>query len=123
MNAPPPPAELEPIASRIGAAATLALIEAHGGCRVFVARQPNQGSELARDIGLPAARALAERWGGEWLIVPLARAWRVRLYRLRGDTHREIARRLGITEKQVQKLLHNAGLTRPPQRDLFDASA
>lgn len=108
---PPPPAELAWLADHIGADATLRLIEAHGGTRLYVPEKPNQGSPLARLVGLSQARALADRYGGDYIRVPLARNWRVRLYRQRGETYPAIARRLGITESQVGKILTAAGST------------
>lgn len=115
----PPPAELADLTRCIGPRAVLALIEAEGGSRVFVPKAPNQGMHLARMIGLDAARELAVEWGGAYLSVPLARAWRVRVYRAEGETQRGIARRLGITESQVWKLLRDAGQTGAAQADLF----
>jgi hypothetical protein len=119
LAANPPPAELRDLAGLIGPRKTLELIEAEGGTRTFVPKVPNQGTPLSRAIGLEAARIVAEARCGEYLRVPLARAWRVRIYRMEGETHRNIARRLGITESQVEKLLRDAGMTRA-QRDLFD---
>ncbi|MBR0681935.1 hypothetical protein GXW74_15680 [Roseomonas eburnea] len=115
---PPPPAELDTLTRAIGADALLRLIEAHAGTRVYVPIEPNQGSPLARLIGLDAARALAKIRPGAALKVPLAREWRVRLYRSRGESYSTIARRLGITESTVGKLLAQAGQTRA-QLDLF----
>jgi len=115
----PPPAELHDLVRSIGAGAVLALIEADGGSRVFVPKQPDQATPLSRAIGLDAARVLAAEWGGDYLSVPLARAWRVRVYRAEGATQRAIARRLGITEGQVWKLLRDAGRTGAAQMDMF----
>ncbi|GGG43362.1 hypothetical protein GCM10010964_33470 [Caldovatus sediminis] len=117
----PPPAELEPWTSRIGAEATLKLIERHGGTRLYIPKAPNQGCALAREIGLEAALTLAASWGGDWLRVPLARNWRVRLYRARGDSYPTIARKLGLTEKAVWGHLNAASMTRR-QLDLFSPS-
>lgn len=118
MTHPAPPAELSWLTDAIGAEALLTLIEKHGGRRVFIPVKPNQGSKLAREIGLKAAQALANLRGGEEIKVPLARPWRVRLYRSRGATWAAIAGRLGITESQVGKLLQAAGATNR-QLDLF----
>jgi hypothetical protein len=114
----PAPAELRFLADLIGDAATLALIELHGGTRVHVPRAPHEHSKLATEIGLPAARALAARWGGGDLKVPLARYWRSRIYRARGMTAAAIARRLGITEGQVWTYLRAAKPTDQPQLPL-----
>ncbi len=118
MTNPPPPAELEFLSDLIGAEATLRLIELHGGTRVHVPKSPNQGSKLSRDIGLTAAKALAARWGGDTLKVPLARYWRARIYRMNGRTYREIARLLGVNEGTVHTYLRAARMT-VQQLDLF----
>jgi hypothetical protein len=114
----PPPAELAFLADTIGARATLALIEAHGGTRVKIPKTVNQGSALARAIGLDAARGLAAWRGGETVKVPLAKPWRIRLYRAEGLSYTQIARRLGIGESAVHKYLKLGGLT-AAQPDLF----
>jgi hypothetical protein len=115
--APPPPAGRAYLASRLGAAATLALIETHGGTRIHIPKAVNQGSRLARLLGLSGARALVAWRGGEDVKIPLARHWRVRIYRAEGDSYGTIARKLGITERAVHAHLQAARLT--DQRDLF----
>jgi hypothetical protein len=107
----PPPAELSRIASLIGEAATLRLIEEHGGTRIYVPAKPHQGHPLALTIGLDAARALASDWGGIWLKVPLCRHWRARVYRARGESYRAIAKRLGMDESGVWRILNAARMT------------
>jgi hypothetical protein len=119
LAAHPPPAELGFLADRIGAAATLALIEAHGGTRVKIPREPNQGSVLARTIGLDAARGLAAWRAGETVKVPLAKVWRIRVYRAEGLSYSQIARKLGVGESVVHKYLQLGGLTSRQQGDLF----
>lgn len=114
----PPPAELAWLTEAIGADATLRLIEEHGGTRVYVPKDINQGSAARLGIPLSAARALSERFGGEQVLVPIARAWRVRLYRAQGMTLPVIARRLGVHERAVRRILSNAGMTQR-QPDLF----
>jgi AraC-like DNA-binding protein len=106
---PCPPAELAHLVNAIGVAATLRLIEVHGGTRVYVAQedQVNQGTVLARSVGLEAARRLGTLYGREWLPVPLARAWRVQLYKAQGATVKAIATRLGMTESGVARILRD----------------
>jgi hypothetical protein len=129
MPAIPPDAELPPpstpeaaaLARLIGRAATLALIEAHGGARIAIPKSVNQASVLARDIGLDAARILAEGHGGAMLKVPLAKFWRAMIYRRRdGLSYAAIARRLGASESSVHAWLREGGATgAPKQLDLF----
>lgn len=118
------PAELAFLTDLIGVPATFRLIEQHGGTRVRIPKFVNQGSRLARDIGLAEARRLADRWGGDTLKVPLARYWRARVYRERGDSYRTIARKIGVNEGTVHTYLRAAGMTArgPEQLDLFPAA-
>lgn len=120
LAANPPPAELEYLTSRIGPAATLALIEAHGGTRVPIPRRPTPGCKLARLLGLTPALALADWRGGEDVKIPLAKMWRVRVYRAAGASYNEIALRLGIGVSAVHHHLQLAGLTNARQPSLFD---
>lgn len=115
------PAELSWLTSLIGIPATFRLIELRHGTRVRVPKTVNQGTKLAREIGLQAARSLAKRWGGDDLKVPLARHWRARVYRARGESYSTIARRLGVNEGTVHTYLRAAGMTgqASPQLDLF----
>lgn len=112
----PPPADLAHLTGRIGAAATLALIEAHGGTRVAIPKSVSANSRLAQLLGVEAAAALAKWRGGETLKVPVARSWRIRLYRAEGLSYAAIAKRLGCTESTVHTHLSGASLTR--QMDL-----
>jgi len=118
MTEPPPPAELAFLTARIGAEATLKLLELHGGTRLHIPKHPNQGVRIAREIGLANARALAAHWGGDYLKVPLCRHWRARVYRSQGLSYADIARRLGVMEGTVWTYLRDAGMT-APQADLF----
>ena len=119
LAANPPPAELAYLVDVIGAVATLRLIEEAGGTRIAVPKAVNQGTKLARLIGLDAARAMAAWRGGEDVKVPLARHWRIRIYHAEGGSYPAIARKLGITERAVHSNLNAARLTEPAQADLF----
>lgn len=103
-----PPAELAWLTDCVGAEKALALIEAAGGTAVYVSRTPTEDCPLARMVGLPAAQALAEQYGGEEVRVPLCRVWRARLYRQRGDTVVAIARKLGTLDTTVYRMLRGA---------------
>jgi hypothetical protein len=114
----PAPAEIHWLTKIIGADAALSMIEAHGGTRVYVPKEINQNSAARLALPLPEARRLGEAFGGEHILVPIARAWRVRMYRAAGLTYPAIARKLGITERAVGRILTDAGLT-TSQGDLF----
>ncbi len=114
----PAPAEIDWLTRIIGADAALSMIEAHGGTRVYVPKDINQNSAARLALPLPEARRLGEAFGGEHIPVPIARAWRVRMYRAAGLTYPAIARKLGITERAVGRILTDAGLT-TSQGDLF----
>jgi len=79
------------------------LAEAFGGTRLFVpARTIDTKVEAA--LGESVAKKLAEHYGRDYLLVPLAREERARQYRAIGCSNAEIARRLGITESGVNKM-------------------
>jgi len=102
-DAPPP--EIAHFVAAIGPAATLLLIEMYGGTRLYFATGDRGETQLQRQLGKQAADALADICGRERLRVPLVKEWRARLYRGHGLSHSEIARKLGCTDKQVQRYL------------------
>lgn len=126
----------------IGEDAFVRLVEEFGGTRLFVPHPPKQpgtnrkahswlrkdrplqtGHELLRTVGRHNAEILAKHFSGSYIRVPLAREMRVRRYRKDGDSNAKIARKLGINETSVDKII--ARMDAPPakggQLDLFDA--
>lgn len=102
----------------LGADATFRLIEAFGGTRLFVAKVPREGSRLVTAIGMDAACQLAAKFGSDTIALPLARPWRVQVYRSRGCSYPQIAKAVGVSEATVARLLKDMGLTNQPvQRD------
>lgn len=116
---PPPPAELAQFSAHLSPEGVLRLIESFGGTVIYVPQVPNQGSPLTLALGRDEARALAAALGGERVKVPLAKYWRIQLYKAQGLSYAEIARKLGTTEGVVWRHLRDAGLTRA-QPSLFD---
>ncbi|MTW19111.1 hypothetical protein GJ689_23205 [Rhodoplanes serenus] len=112
-----PPPEVMRLAEVIGEPAALALIEAFPGLRIYVPRSPTE--RIMAAIGAEAAAQLARAYGGEYLKVPAAKQWRVTIYRTRGLSYADIARRVGSTEDGVWRILSRAAMT-SPQLDLFD---
>ncbi|MDC7787988.1 winged helix-turn-helix transcriptional regulator [Rhodoplanes sp. TEM] len=114
---PDPPPEVMRLAEVIGVPAALALIEAFPGLRVYVPKAPTE--RIVSAIGTAAAAQLARAYGGEYLKVPSAKPWRVAIYRGRGLSYAEIARRTGLSEDGVWRILSRAEMT-SPQLDLFE---
>jgi hypothetical protein len=118
MNLPTPPAELEPLASRLGAWGLFKLIDAHGGLRLYIPRRPRDTDDLGALLGMEAVEKLAAEWGGDYLKVPLARAWFARCLEAQGLSQRRIARHMRTTENTVRLLLQGlAPGADTPRRD------
>jgi len=109
---PPPPAELAFLTEAIGAEATLALIEARAGTRVYVPTRVDADAPLVQAIGAAAVAALAKAHAGCYVTPPAAKRWRARVYRARGLSAAAIALKLGVGERTVWKLLAGSCGTR-----------
>ena len=107
-----PPAEAQRLIDLIGVEHALRLMEQHGGSRVFVPVRANPKQRLARELSPAAEAALVEEFGGNNLEVPLCKAWRARIYRAGGMTHRKIALALGCHERSVRGWLSTGPDTR-----------
>lgn len=103
----------------IGDEKFLALVEERGGTRLYV---PRDRSVLTRLIGRENVKALASRYEGSYLRLPLAREFRGRHYRLQGRSNAEIAIKLGMTETGVDKMFARmeAKPVKGAQLDLFE---
>lgn len=89
----------------IGEDAVVRLAESFGGTRLYVPVKIAGKHELARTIGLEAAQQLCARFSPDVIQVPLARDLRARHYAAAGQTHAQIARALGMTEKGAHRLI------------------
>lgn len=98
----------------LGERAFIALAEAFGGRRLYVPRKIDADGEIAKAIGLDAARLLSERKSPDYLRVPLAREVRARHYRAAGFSNGEIATKLGMSETGVNSLF--ARMDSPPEK-------
>lgn len=119
-----PPAEISWLVQILGEDGALRLIEEAGGTRIYVSAAPDITSSLSLMIGRENAQRMADallahKAGGIYLKIPLVRAWRIRLYRSKGYTHRDIARALGVHESTVERHLKAAEMTGQQQPDLF----
>lgn len=87
----------------IGDAAAAALIEALGGDRIYVPREPGADHPLVVACGAAAARKVADRWHGETVYVPMSRRFLVCQLRSEGLAVRQVARRLRISTITVRR--------------------
>lgn len=95
------------LVSLLGEQGFIALCETYGGRRLFVPAK-SAGSKLATDLGDDIAERLVERYGRDYIAVPLAKERRALHYRAMGCTNGEIARRLGIAEGSVNRIFRTA---------------
>lgn len=98
--------------STLGEDGFFSLVEAHAGVRLYVPSDPER-SELSSTIGLEAAYRLAKAYPGGYIRVPLAREFRARRYVDAEMSNRDIAKRLGLTESGVERLLKRARKREP----------
>nr|WP_223215568.1 sigma factor-like helix-turn-helix DNA-binding protein [Agrobacterium deltaense] len=88
------------------------MVEAHAGVRLYIPSDPER-SELSSTIGVDAAYRLAKAYPGGYIRVPLAREFRARRYVDAEMSNRDIAKRLGLTESGVERLLKRARKREP----------
>lgn len=119
MKPIPPPPAVAGLVEAMGIEATLKLLEAFAGERIYVPQTAAAGQVIAEAIGLEAATGLSKAYGRGYLKVPMAREWRVLIYQSRGLSYRAIARRTKCTEGNVSRILTDQGATQS-QLNLFD---
>lgn len=88
----------------IGEEALVRLAEAFGGTPLFIPQNMAAKHPIAEAIGLELAVRLSKRLAPDVINVPLAREPRARQYRDAGQSNAQIARRLGMTVKGVERL-------------------
>lgn len=91
------------------------LLDQWGGVPVYVPRAPAADHPLVVIAGAEAAKALAAAYGGERIMIPIGARRRrselarhVRALRAAGLNNCEIARRLGLHLRSVQRLMQAA---------------
>jgi hypothetical protein len=87
----------------LGPAGLIRLAEHHGGTRLYVPQSPER-SQLVDELGLDALQKLSDRFGRDYINVPLARELRARHYRAAGLSNADVARKLGLAESAVNRL-------------------
>lgn len=107
------PSILQDMAELIGLPATLKLVEAYGGVRLYIPKRFDPDHPLVKLVGHAHAAKLCESYGGELHFdIPravaatrAARDARMRNDRALGATHRELALRYVLTERQIRNIL------------------
>ena len=103
---PHPSPEIRRFADLIGPERTLDLLENFAGQRIYVPRQVVGDTTLATALGVEAARIISAEYGGDYLKVPIAREWRVLVYKSRRMSYRDIAKKVGCGEDNVWRILN-----------------
>lgn len=118
MHAPEPPTAwggaLRGVAKVHGDDAALAVVEAYGGTTVYVpaCRIPDE-HPLVLSLGREIAETLQRSAAGEHAYIPTSRALRCRILHRQGLTVPDMARRLGITQRSVRRLLRHLSPEHP----------
>ena len=91
----------------IGSDAAQALCSRLGGVTIYVPMQPDANGEIAKIIGLPALRKLAQVYGRDHIVVPNRRKEGPRKSKIldmlaTGWAPRDIALRLDVTQRYVE---------------------
>lgn len=98
--------ELASLVELLGSDVTLKLVEAYGGTRRGVPKFMPAAHELRDLLGDAGFALLFQYFGGSEIAVPMARQWRFEVYKNRGLKTKEIARRIGLSERRVSQLLN-----------------
>lgn len=111
----------------VGWQAVLAIVQAYGGTRLYIAQRAHQNEELVALIGAEKAELLGREMGGERPLIPKARRAleelrnRQILAQLETDSVRNVCRRFGLAERQVWKIKRlRSGGPRSSEPGLFD---
>ncbi|MFN3676798.1 MAG: hypothetical protein ACK4TC_12530 [Sphingomonas pseudosanguinis] len=89
----------------LGADRAIDLAEAFGGTRLYVASSVKANCKIVKAMGEDVAVALMERFAPTVISVPILRQQRVIRYSEQGLSIAQIATRLLITERGVQRVL------------------
>jgi hypothetical protein len=122
------PGILREIAELVGIPDTLKLVSHYGGMRLYVPKHLPDEHVLIDIVGIDAAIKLSERFGGmDHFDIPKAQAVSIALRNSKireeypSSSHRKLALKYGLTERQVRKILSGqAENERSEQMNLFD---
>lgn len=120
------PGSLSDVIDVIGIDATLRLVEHLGGTRLYIPEAITPEHPVVAMLGHHNGFALAERFGGEQLLLPrciaAVRAVRdasIRAQRAGGASTKKLALSHGLTERQIYAILACGEEEESPQQDLL----
>lgn len=107
------PPIVQEIADLIGLPATLKLVEAYGGTRLYVPKRFDPDHPIVKLIGHELAALLFARFGGQdqfdvprcVIAIKAARDKQIRAERRDGTTHARLAVKHGLSERQIRNIL------------------
>ncbi len=120
------------IVGAIGVAATMKLLKARGGIRLWLPKNSENSEILTELLGRQLAAQLVEAFPDERVIkMPKAdkllaqiRDDAIRAQYAKGDSQAVLAIRYDLTDRQIENIVKSAGrapIWRQPEPDLFDA--
>jgi len=116
---PVPPGTLAPLVEAIGEDALLLLLEKRGGTVINIRAQLSPTDGLGAELMLDQAACDRMRpLATHKFRVPLCRPYRAKLYKWRGLSYTQIALKLGVTDRAVWGILHDADMTNAGQMSL-----
>ena len=122
------PRTVREIADLIGLDATLKLVDRYGGIGFYCAANPTESHPLSLLVGFAEAHRLATKFRSEYVKVPRCHKLILRARNAEicaefqaGETAGSLARRHGMTERNIWKILRQSRVQDDPrQRKLFD---
>jgi hypothetical protein len=107
LDVPPPPANIEPFVRVLGVDLAIAFLTEFGGAELYFGRRP-RASRLARLVGEEKAAALARAAERLPARIPLGKRWIAEVYKARGLSTADIARKLRASDVSVRTWLKAA---------------
>jgi Mor family transcriptional regulator len=93
----------------------MCLVDRFGGREIYIPHAPVEGQILVEAIGLEAASALAFRYGGSYLHIPVCRSFWVALRnqeiqaaKRKGIKTSELAQQFNLSRRRIQEILASA---------------
>lgn len=80
------------------------LLEHYAGTRLYVPKMNGEASTVIPHLTRATSLKLSERYGTDYLVVPLMREFRAICLRQQGLAIEKIARRLGMTARGVERI-------------------